>query len=102
MVNSVLDKNPPISIEVLLLGASAPLKKKTSFFAEQRALTQLQLFLYQKTMAGKKNDKGKDKAKESEKKGSSADDKKKKGGEGKPKAATSINVRHILVRIPIY
>ncbi|MCJ1323360.1 Peptidyl-prolyl cis-trans isomerase pin4 [Thelotrema lepadinum] len=43
-------------------------------------------------MAGKKNDKGKEKVKDGEKDGAA----KKKGGDGKLKAATSINVRHIL------
>ena len=47
-------------------------------------------------MAGKKNDKGKEKVKDGEKDGAA----KKKGGDGKLKAATSINVRHILVRTP--
>ena len=46
-------------------------------------------------MAGKKNDKGKEKAKEAGEKKESSDQK--KGGDGKLKAATSINVRHILV-----
>ena len=45
-------------------------------------------------MAGKKNDKGKEKAAASEKKSSD----KKGAGDGKLKAANSINVRHILVR----
>lgn len=51
-------------------------------------------------MGGKKNDKGKDKAKDEGKNGST--DKKgteKKGKDGKLKAANSINVRHILVRV---